>query len=132
MILVDTSVFIGFFRKTDGAPYRKMEYILQNDLPYGICCYIYQELLQGALDKREFEMLKDYLDPLPFFEFNYGKQSYESAARMFFDCRRKGITVRSSIDLLITQIAIENNLYLLHDDTDYTRIAEVNKNLKFY
>ena len=51
---------------------------------------------------------------------------------MFFDCRRKGITIRSTVDLLISQIAIENNLYLLHDDTDYTRIAEVNKKLKFY
>jgi len=132
MILVDTSVFVGFFRKTQGAPYRKMEHILENDLPYGICHYVYQELLQGALDKREFEILKAYLDPLPVFEIKYGKQSHENAALMFFDCRRKGITIRSTVDLLISQIAIENNLYLLHDDTDYTRIAEVNKKLKFY
>jgi len=132
MILVDTSVLVGFFKNIDGIPCRKMWHIIENDLPYGICGYVYQELLQGALDKKEFETLKSYLDSLPFFELTLGKQSYENAAQTFFNCRRKGITIRSSIDLLIAEIAIENNLYLLHDDMDYRRMAEVNKKLKFY
>ena len=132
MILVDTSVFIGYFRKREGGPYRQMGYIIENDLPYGICNYVYQELLQGARDDNEFELLKDYLGALPFFDLKYGNRSFENAALLYARCRRKGIAVRSSIDLLIAQIAIENNLLLLHNDADYVRISEVSKALKFY
>ncbi|WP_273702561.1 hypothetical protein [Thermoanaerobacter sp. A7A] len=36
------------------------------------------------------------------------------------------------IDLLIAQTAIENNLYLLHDDKDFSLIAQVDERLKEY
>ncbi|MEQ6358376.1 hypothetical protein SAMN04244560_00243 [Thermoanaerobacter thermohydrosulfuricus] len=45
---------------------------------------------------------------------------------------KKGITIRSTIDLLIAQTAIENNLYLLHDDKDFSLIAQVDERLKEY
>jgi predicted nucleic acid-binding protein len=41
-------------------------------------------------------------------------------------------TVRSTIDLLIAQIAVENNLFLFHNDNDYTNISKLYKNLKIY
>ncbi|RLA59144.1 MAG: hypothetical protein DRR04_09255, partial [Gammaproteobacteria bacterium] len=41
------------------------------------------------------------------------------AARIYYDCRRTGITVRSSVDCLIAQCALENELVLLHQDRDY-------------
>jgi len=132
MVLVDTSVFIGYFRKRDGVPYRKMGYLIENEMPYGICNYVYQELLQGVQNNDEFELLKDYLGGLPFFDLKYGKRSFEDAARMCAACRKKGIAVRSTIDLLIAQIAVENNLLLLHNDADYVRISEVSKALKFF
>jgi predicted nucleic acid-binding protein len=132
MVLVDTSVLIGYFRGFNGAPYRKMKYLVDNNMPYGICGYVYQELLQGAASRNELELLKKYLDPLPFYSLKHGKLSYENVARLFFDGRKKGITIRNSIDLIIAEIAMENDLYLLHDDRDYVKIAEINKNLKFY
>ena len=132
MILVDTSVLIGYFKRFNGIPYDKMEYIIDNDIPYGICNYVYQELLQGTRNKQEHELLKEYLDTLPFYDLRYGRQSFENATLIFSACRKKGITIRSTIDLLITEIAIENNLFLLHDDMDFTNIAKVQKNLKIY
>ena len=132
MVLVDTSVFIGYFKKTSGVPYEKMDHIIENDIPYGICNYIYQELLQGSGNMQEFELLKEYLNSLPFYNLRYGIQSFENAASMFMTCRKKGITVRSTLDLIIAEIAIENDLFLLHDDTDFTNIAKIYKNLKLY
>ena len=38
MVLVDTSVLIGYFKKTNGVPYKKMEYIIDNDIPWRIIC----------------------------------------------------------------------------------------------
>jgi len=132
MVLVDTSVLIGYLKKAEGIPFDKMDHIIDNDIPYGICNYVYQEVLQGSKSKQEYALLKEYLNTLPFYTLRYGKQSFENAALMYIDCRRKGITVRSTIDLIITEIAIENNLYLLHNDMDFTNIGKIYKNLKIY
>jgi len=132
MVLVDTSVLIGFFKKIEGIPYDKMDYIIDNDIPFGICNYVHQELLQGSRSKQEYELLKEYLDALPFYDLLYGKQSFENAALMYMNCRKRGITVRSTIDLLIAEIAIENDLYLLHNDMDFENLTKVYKNLKIY
>ena len=132
MVLVDTSVLIGYLKKSDGIPYDKMDYIIDNDIPYGICNYVYQELLQGSRNKQEYELLKEYLNTLPFYDLRHEKQSFENAALIFFNCRRRGITIKSSIDLIIAEIVIENNLYLLHDDMDFTNIAKVFGDLKIY
>ena len=132
MILVDTSVLIGYLKKRDDIPYKKMDYIIDNDIPYGICNYIYQELLQGSRDEKEYKLLKEYLDTLPFYDLRYGKQSFESSALLYINCRKNGITISSTLDLMIAEIAIENSLYLLHDDIDFTNISKVNEELKIY
>ena len=132
MILVDTSVLVGYFRGLKGTPYKKMDYLVDNEIPYGICDYVYQELLQGSANEHEYEVLKDYLNSLPFYDLRYGKESFENAALMYMNCRRRGITIRSTIDLIIAEIAIENELYLFHDDNDYTNISQVYKKLKIY
>jgi len=53
------------------------------------------------------------------------------AARLYFVCRRKGVTVRSTIDCLIAAIAIEHKALLLHDDRDFDAIARYTK-LRIY
>ena len=132
MILVDTSVLIGYFKKFQGEPYDKLDYIIDKGIPYGICCYVYQELLQGSANEQEYALLKTYLNTLPFYDLKYGKTSFENAAHMYMQCRKKGITARSTIDLIIAEIALENDLYLLHNDNDFTNIKKVYKALKIY
>jgi len=132
MILVDTSVLIGYLKGSKGSIYDRMNFLIDNEIPYGICHYVYQELLQGSANEKEYNILIDYLNTLPFYSLLYENKSFENAALMYINCRKKGITVRSTIDLLIAEIAIENNLYLFHNDHDFTNISKVNKNLKIY
>jgi predicted nucleic acid-binding protein len=132
MILVDTSILIGYFRGREDPPYDKMDYIIDNDIPYGIDSHIYLELLQGSRNKSEYNLLKEYLNTLPFYELKYGQQSYENAAKLYIKCRENGIIIRSTIDLIIAEIALENNLFILHDDDDYKNIAAVIKGIKIY
>ena len=132
MILVDTSILIGFFKGSKDPLKDKMDYIIDNNMLYGICHYVYQELLQGSADAREYNLLKDYLGSLPFYDLRFGKESFENAAQIYINCRKRGITIRSTIDLLIAEIAIENDLYLFHNDNDFTNIAKVNKELRIY
>jgi len=54
MILVDTSVLIDFFKGNTNEKVEKFEWILKNKIPFGITHLIYQEILQGAKDEKEF------------------------------------------------------------------------------
>ena len=132
MIIVDTSILIGYFKGIENAPYDKMDFIIDNDIRYGINNHIYLELLQGARDQSEYGILKEYLTTLPFYELKHGNKSYENAALLNIKCREHGITIRSTIDLIIAETALENNLYILHNDNDYTNMAKTITELKIY
>jgi predicted nucleic acid-binding protein len=88
--------------------------------------------LQGAKSDKEFAQLKEYLDTLKFYNLYNGKKSFENAASIYVRCRKSGVTIRSTIDLLIAQTAIENDLSLLHNDNDYANMAKVILELKLY
>ena len=105
MILADTSVLIDFFRGTSNPKSEKFHEILINQIPFGITSLIYQEILQGAKDENEFDKLKEYLGCQKFYSPQDEITSYEETAKMYYDLRKKGITVRSAIDCLVVQIA---------------------------
>ncbi len=125
MFLVDTSVWIDFFRERDNPVVSSFEEILDRDLPYGITGIIYQEVPQGARSEKDFSALKRYLQTQRFYHPGHAVESYEEAARIFFRCRRKGVTLRGSDDCLIAGIAIEHDLLLVHNDRDFRRMARV-------
>lgn len=132
MILIDTSVLVDYFKGIESRPAKLFDELIENGIPYGINNFVYQELLQGSRTIDEFNTLKEYLETIPFYDLQYGKESYEKAAFLHFQCRRNGITIRSTIDLLIAEIAIENNLFLLHNDEDFDNIGKVIKELRIY
>jgi len=132
MILVDTSVLIDYFKGKNNECTDKFQKILDQKLEFGITYLIYLELLQGSRDDKEYNELKNYLETQKFYDIKNGKVSYEESSKIYLKCRKKGYTIRSTIDLIICQIAIENELYLLHNDKDYEEISKVYKNLKIY
>ncbi|HOP46588.1 MAG TPA: PIN domain nuclease [Desulfobacteraceae bacterium] len=132
MILVDTSVLIDYFKGKDNREIRALDQILLDGIPYGINDFIYQELLQGSRTIEEFKTQKKYLETIPFYYLKNGRESYEKAAYLNFKCRRSGITVNSTVDLLIAETAIENNLYLLHNDKDFLNMSKIVPELKIY
>jgi predicted nucleic acid-binding protein len=91
---------------------------------------IYQEILQGASDEKVFREYCSYFSSQRFLHPRDPVETHERAARLYFECRRKGLTVRSSNDCLIAQIAIEHAVPLLHDDRDFEGIAKVAPQLK--
>jgi len=125
LILVDTSVLIDYLTGKENDAVHKLQFIFDNNIPFGISSLIYQEILQGVRTEKDFDKAKRYLDTQRFYSLKEEKESYASAAKIYFKCRKKGITVNSTIDCLIAQTAIENNLYLLHNDSDFVNIAKV-------
>ncbi len=132
MVLIDTSVLIDFFRGRETNAVSLFVDIQSKGIPFGINYFIYQEIVQGAQSKKEFDLLNNYLSTQTFYHLKYGRKSHEAAALIYLKCRAKGITVRSTIDLLIVQTAVENDLFLLHDDRDFSNIAACEKGLKEY
>ncbi len=130
MYLVDTSVWINYFRQKNTLATRLFTSILDQNISYGITGVIFQEVLQGAAHHKELEQLNTYLGSQRFFHPKDPVGSYYAAAQLYFNCRRQGLTVRSTIDCLIAQIAIENDLILLHENADYLLIKKVNTTLQ--
>jgi predicted nucleic acid-binding protein len=125
MILVDTSTLIQFFKGAETESSSKFNHILKNGIPFGINSFIFQEVLQGARSEKEYWTLKTYLETQRFYHLRDPVESFAEAAKIYGDCRKKGITVRSTIDCLIAQTAIENGLALLHGDDDFRLMAKV-------
>lgn len=125
MYLVDTSVWVDYLREKDTEGTRLFSEVLDRGYPFGITPEIYQEVLQGASSKDDFEQLAEYLGTQRFYLPEGAVESYREAARIYFRCRRVGVTVRSTVDCIIARILIEKNLVLLHNDGDFLNMARV-------
>jgi len=132
LVLVDTSVIIAYLTDNENDTVLKFQYILDNNIPFGINSFVYQEVLQGVKTEKDFDRVKRYLDTQRFYSLRDEKESFASAAKIYFKCRKKGITIGSTIDCLIAQTAIENSLSLLHNDSDFDNIAKVISGLKIF
>ncbi|MDC9714554.1 MAG: PIN domain-containing protein [Gammaproteobacteria bacterium] len=121
MYLIDSSVWIDFLNDKTSDKVDQCIALEQS----GLTMLIYMEVLQGANSQKKFNLYQSYLSEQPFYNFKDIIKSYEQAAKIYFDCRQKGITIRSTIDCLVAQCAIENNLILLHNDKDFKQIAKI-------
>jgi predicted nucleic acid-binding protein len=131
MILIDASIILDVLKKNENKKTALFKDIVNLNIPYGINKYVYQEILQGAKSEKEFNLLNEYLITQKYYDFKDGIESFKESALLYFKCRRAGFTVKT-IDCIIARIAIENDLYLLHNDKDFENIASVENGLKVY
>lgn len=131
MPLIDTSVWISVFRDTPKAlsfAYRSgqirssLETLIANREVL-LTRFTQLSRVQGSLNEQEWTLLSTYLEAQNYVELT--SSSWQEAARIYYDLRRQGLTVRSPIDCCIAQIALENNLLLIHNDRDFATIAQV-------
>ena len=127
MILVDTSVLVDFLAGRVTAPTRYLERLVAEEAAFFLTPLVVQEVLQGARDEAEWRTLRAYLTSQLSVDVEEGARSHVEAARIYFECRRRGLTIRSTIDCLIAQIALEHSFALLHDDRDFESIRRVRK-----
>jgi len=125
LIVVDTSVLVDFFRGADSPEVDALAVLAREGTPFRIPLVCCQELLQGARTEREWKSLHDYLLSQDLLLPGDQRAAHVGAARIYFDCRRQGITLRGSIDCLVAQLALENDAVLLHSDDDFRMMASV-------
>jgi predicted nucleic acid-binding protein len=131
MLLIDTSVWIDVFRDRTGATKANLAALI-GEQDFALTRLIQVELLQGSRNEQEWSLLQSYLEGQTYLELNVN--DWEAAARIFYDLRRQGLTVRSTIDCCIAQAAIDHQAVLIHNDRDFEAIAQVRslQHLRFY
>lgn len=123
MILVDTGVWIDFFRGRD-TPYRSILHeLIAGDEDLCLTGIILTEILQGIKDNKTNRETREYLLEFPVYNPS-GIATYIEAANIYRQCTKKGKTIRKTLDCLIAAVAIENDLTLFHNDADFDRIAQ--------
>lgn len=130
MILVDTSAFIEFLNRTGSREDRIVEQLVADNDEIAIPDISLTEILQGIRDEQEYAEVKSSLLTFPILSLT-NTNSYIAAADLYRKCRKKGATVRSTVDLLVAQIAVEHKATLLHNDRDFDAIAKI-CDLKLY
>ncbi len=122
MILVDTSVWVDFLRGEDSPHRWALHRLIEDEEDISITGIILTEILQGIKSDRDFKTTKDCLLEFPIYGPK-GIETYISAAQLYRDCRKKGKTVRKTVDCIIATICMENDLTLLHKDGDFDLIG---------
>ena len=122
MFLIDTSVWISIFRDRTGSARASLQALIGDEMIY-LSRFTQMELLQGSQDDREWTLLHTYLQDQDYLE--HTDEIWVNAARIYYDLRRQGLTVRSTIDCCIAQLAIAYQLTLVHNDRDFETIQKV-------
>ena len=117
MILIDSSVWINYF---NGVFNQKTDFLYSNlgREEFVIGDLIYTEVLQGFSDERSYRKAKELLDVFPFKNIG-GKEIALSSAKNYRILRKKGVTIRKTVDVFIATFCIENNVSLLQNDRDF-------------
>lgn len=118
-----TSVWIDLFNNVQSRETNLLlSYVLNESEKLILTPTIIQEILQGLKTEKDFNEKKRVLLSFNIVKDNHLQLSI-AAAKLYFDLRKKGLTIRKSTDCLIAQTAIENNLLLVHNDNDFEKIA---------
>jgi predicted nucleic acid-binding protein len=124
LILIDTSAFIEFLNRSGSREDSLIEELIRNGEDIALADITLTEILQGIKSDREYRDVKASLLTFPLLSLN-SAESYIAAAQLYRKCRKKGLTIRSTVDLLIAQIALEHHTALLHNDRDFEALAQV-------
>lgn len=121
MVLVDTSVWILVFRRSE-----PLDLSALVDFDEVVTCLpVIQEVLQGFADDRAWDLAREAMLALPRIEDPVPGEVFLQAAELYRVGRRRGLTVRSSVDCLIAAMALRHDLEVLHRDRDYTHLARI-------
>ena len=121
MVLVDTSVWVEFFRKPS-----RIDLPAVVDLDEVVTCLpVLQEVLQGFREEAAFTLARDAMLALPVVESPLRQEVFEEALGLYRRARAAGLTVRPSVDCLIAACALRHGLTVLHRDRDSGFLAKV-------
>jgi predicted nucleic acid-binding protein len=117
LILVDTGVWIDYFNGIINVHTEKLDVALMEGNVV-MADIILLEILQGFRTEKDYETAKAMLSALDQYSI-FNAAMVERCAENYRALRRKGITVRKTIDVIIASYCITHHLPLLFNDRDF-------------
>ncbi|MBW1869765.1 MAG: PIN domain nuclease [Deltaproteobacteria bacterium] len=122
MIVVDSTIWIDYFNGEVNRQTNWLDGALGTE-PIIVGDIILTEVLQGFQSDKDFKTAKQLLLEFPFMEM-LGRELALKSALNYKSLRKKGVTVRKTIDVIIGTFCIENNFTLLHNDKDFNPLEK--------
>lgn len=122
-MLVDTSVWIDYFNGYPSPEAERLARAISDDEAIALPGLVITEILLGLRTEADAVRIQNLLDAFDTIN-NPVHQDYLESARIYRTCRSKGFTVRSTIDCVIAQLCLRDNLPLLSKDRDFKRISQ--------
>lgn len=122
MILVDSSVWIDYFRGMPTPQAEKLDSLLGSE-PVATGDLVLTEVLQGFVSEYDFKQARKLLTSLVVVDLG-GQDIAIQAAKNFRALRSLGISVRKTIDTVIATRCIASGLTLLYSDRDFDPFVE--------
>jgi predicted nucleic acid-binding protein len=124
VILVDTSAWVEYDRRTGSAVDRRLTELIATDGPIALTEPIIMEVLVGARDEEREALLRRLLLRFELLQFD-AVTDFDGAVRIYRTCRRAGVTPRGMVDCVVASVARRSGATLLCQDRDFERIARV-------
>lgn len=117
MILVDSSVWIDYFNGVPSAATDKLDTLLGAE-PLAVGDVILLEVLQGFRRDEDYATARRLMESLIVVDL-LGEANALRGAEFYRELRKKGVTVRKTLDVVIATWCIENRYPLLFQDRDF-------------
>lgn len=122
MTIVDTTVWIDFFRGKNTPETEILQHMLNAGEDICICGVILTEVLQGIREDADHTEVASCFEAFLFLPMHH--RTFVNAAHLYRTLRRRGITIRNAVDCMVAAVAIEHDIPLLHHDRDFGPMAE--------
>ena len=121
MVIVDTSVWVHFFRSRGSPEHREVDRLLTRE-EVVMVGPIMAEILQGARSIEEFDQLRIRLAALPYVEATL--ETWSRSGALSYQLRQQGNTI-GLVDLLISALALEHGHRIYSRDEHFERVPEL-------
>jgi predicted nucleic acid-binding protein len=121
VVVVDTTVWVDYFNGVDSPQVDRLDRLLGERILL-IGDLVLAELLQGFSSDAQAQQALELFEPLEFVSMA-GREVAIESARNYRRLRRKGVTVRKTMDMLIGTFCLMHDHELLHDDRDFDVMA---------
>ena len=122
MIVVDSSVWVDYFNGQDTPQTAKLDALLGIE-PLAIGDLILTEVLQGFRRDADFAKAKALLLSLTVLEM-LGQDNAIRSAEHYRALRKRGITIRKTVDVIIATFCIVEGHSLLFSDKDFVPFVD--------
>jgi len=119
VLVVDSSVWIDFFNDARHPAAQALDDMLQHgEVRIVVPDLVLFEVLRGFRHEREHRQARALMESFDIEDVG-GAALARQAAAHYRELRAHGVTVRSSIDVLVASFCIERDYALLHRDRDF-------------